>query len=214
VKKLFQSTAMAGLVVLVLASAAAAADRTRARDRDQDRDQVATMLGLNHDQLMDLRHEGLSLAQIAERQQADPQTIIEAMQARWTERIAERVANGALTDAEATQLRLQLETRARDMVYRTLMGGMQGAAVGAGPRHQAGPGAGAASGSGTGTVPDTAPGAGPAADAGQHRQGPADGAGSGQAGGNGQGAGTGNGAGNGAGSGTCDGTGPHGPGQP
>jgi hypothetical protein len=202
VKKVILSAAIAGLVVLVLASAAVAAERTRARDRDRDRDQVATLLGLNHDQLMDLRHDGLSLAQIAEQQQADPQALIDALQSRWAERIEERLVNGALTDAEATQLRSQLETRARDMVYRTLPGGMQGGAVGAGPGHRAGPDAGAVPGSGAGT--------GAAAGAGQRGHGPGMGSGAGQAAGTGQAAGPGQ----GAGSGTCDGTGPHGPGQP
>jgi hypothetical protein len=96
-------------------------------------DVVAGILGLTREAINDLRHEGLSLAQIAEKQKVDPQKIVDALTAQWTVRIEARVQNGALTTAQATALKVQLATRAKDMVYRTTIGGMQGAAVGAGP---------------------------------------------------------------------------------
>jgi len=48
------------------------------------------------------------------------------------------VQAGALTTDQATALKAQLATRAKDMVYRTTLGGMQGAAVGAGPANAPG----------------------------------------------------------------------------
>ena len=47
-----------------------------------------------------LRHDGLSLAQIAEKKKVDPQKLVDALAARWTSRIDARVANGALTADE------------------------------------------------------------------------------------------------------------------
>jgi hypothetical protein len=115
-------------------------------------DVVAGILGLTREAIDDLRHEGLSLAQIAEKQNVDPQKIVDALTAQWTVRIEARVQNGALTTAQATALKVQLTTRAKDMVYRTTLGGMQGAAVGAGPASAQGHrgGAGNAGDAGTG----------------------------------------------------------------
>jgi hypothetical protein len=94
---------------------------------------VADILGLTQATISDLRQDGLSLAQIAEKQKVDPQKLVDALTKQWTARIDVRVQNGALTTAQATALKVQLATRAKDMVYRTTLGGMQGAAVGAGP---------------------------------------------------------------------------------
>lgn len=113
---------------------------------------VGDVLGLTPDQVRDLRQDGLSLAQIAERQKVDAQKLVDALVARWTERIQARVDAGALTTDEAAQLRTQVQTRATDMVQKTTLGGMQGAAVGAGPRAGAGRmGAGAGTGTCDGT---------------------------------------------------------------
>jgi hypothetical protein len=129
---------------------------------------VAEILGLSQAAISDLRHDGLSLAQIAERQNVDPQKLVDALTQQWTARIDVRVQNGALTTAQATALKAQLATRAKDMVYRTTLGGMQGAAVGAGPAsaqgHRGGAGAGAGMGgrgrgAGNGTCDGTGAGA-------------------------------------------------------
>ena len=96
-----------------------------------------------------MRHDGLSLAQIAEQKKIDPQMLVDALVGRWTTRIDARVANGALTATEATALKAQVETQAKSMVNKVTLGGMQGAAVGAGPQGRgAGDGAGAGMGRG------------------------------------------------------------------
>src|SRR5450759_5018961 len=85
---------------------------------------VAIVLGLTPAQVTALRHDGQSLAQIAESQKVAVQSVVDALVARWTERIDARVANGALAQTEATQLQTQLETRAASMVSSTTPGGV------------------------------------------------------------------------------------------
>jgi len=127
----------ASLAILMLVGTVAAAgpspSPSPAVDQARDRDALPLLLGLTHDQVMDLRRDGLSLAQIAERQKVDPQKLVDALKAEWTERIDARVASGVITATQATQLKTQLDEQARAMVARTTMGGMRGAAVGAGP---------------------------------------------------------------------------------
>ncbi len=162
-RRLFLATGAAALLlVMVVASVAAAGPMGRglgAGNGTTERaggqsDVIADQLGLSHDAIEDLRHDGLSLAQIAEQQKVDAQKLVDALEAQWSERIEARVTAGALTPDEATALREQLETRAMDMVNRTALGGMQGAAVGAGPANASGNRGGAAAdgepGSGTG----------------------------------------------------------------
>jgi hypothetical protein len=152
----------ATLLVAMFAATVAAADPTPPPSPSPGAGTTLTeILGLTRDQVADLRHDGLSLAQIAAKQAVDVNRMVDALVARWTERIAVRSANGALTDDEAATLRTQLETRARDLVNRTTPGGMQGAAVGAG-RGQAAAGAGAGMGpgprgTGTGDCDGTGP---------------------------------------------------------
>lgn len=150
-KKLFLSLGGASLAILVLAASVAAAGPhgAIAREKVQEGGTMPAILGLTQAQIQELRHEGLSLAQIAERQDVEPQKLVEALMERWTARIETRVTNGGLTGEEAVQLKTQLETQARNMVYKTALGGMQGAAVGAG-RNGAGAGNGPADGTGQG----------------------------------------------------------------
>ena len=104
------------------------------------------------------------LAQIAERQKVDPQRLVDALAAQWTSRIEVRVANGALTTDEATTLGAEVQTRAKSMVNQVTLGGMQGVAVGAGPRNGAAGGSGVGNGPGprgTGTGTGTCDGTGP-----------------------------------------------------
>lgn len=157
-------TAGAGLASLVFAATVVAADPTPAPSATtQTRDTVPAVLNLSQAQVQALRHDGLSLAQIAQQQKVDPQRLIDALAARWTSRIEVRVANGALTAAEAAKLKAEVQTQAKSMVNKVTLGGMQGAAVGAGPRNGAagsgvgnGPGARGA-GTGTGTCDGTGP---------------------------------------------------------
>ena len=181
-KRLLLATGGALLIALTVVASVAAADPTRQRDRDT----LAGVLGLNQSQIMAQRHDGLSLAQIAARQGVATERVVDALEARWEARIQARADNGALTAAEAAQLRSRVEAQAQAMVQRTSPGGMQGAAVGADN------GNGPAAGNGNGYGPGDGSGDG------DH---PADG--------------TGNGPGpHGDGDGDCDGTGPHGAGQP
>ena len=82
---------------------------------------------------MELRQQGLSLAQIAEQQKVDPQRLIDALAAQWSARIDARLAAGALTADQAKTLKANVAVQAKAMVYQVTLGGMRGAAVGAGP---------------------------------------------------------------------------------
>ncbi len=112
---------------------------------------VAQVLDLSQAQVQQLRHDGLSLAQIAAQQKVQVQKVVDALVARWQDRIEARVENGALTQAEATQLQTQLTNRAESIVSQTAPGGTQGAAVGAGPANGAGNGDMTRAQDGTGT---------------------------------------------------------------
>jgi hypothetical protein len=126
---------------------------------------VAAILGLTDAQVMAYRQQGLSLAQIAVQQKVDPQVLIDALVATWSTRIDARLAAGALTADQAKALKADVAARAKAMVEQTAMGGMRGAAVGAGPNGgMRGMGAGAGmgrggmmgghgAGAGTGTCP-------------------------------------------------------------
>jgi hypothetical protein len=163
------------ILALVATVAAASPAPTQAGDQVRDRDTIPTILGLTQAEIRELRQDGLTLAQIAERQKVDPQKLIDALVARWSARIDARVANGALTTAEAATLKAQLAVRAKAMVYQAVPGGMGGAAVGAGRGNMdggmggngmgagmGGNGMGHGAGSGNGTCDGTGP-HGPAA---------------------------------------------------
>ena len=133
-KKSILALVGASLVTVVLATAVAAAGPAGrpAVERVRAGDTTAAVLGLTQEQVMELRHDGLSLAQIAARQNVDPQLLVQALVAQWSERIDARVANGAITAERATELKSQLQLTASNMVDQTTVGGMHGAAVGAG----------------------------------------------------------------------------------
>ena len=96
-------------------------------------DVVAGILGMTQAEIAAQRQAGASLAQIAEKKGIDPQKLVDALVGQWSTRIDYRVSVGALTAAQAAALKDQLQVRAKDMVYKVTLGGMQGAAVGAGP---------------------------------------------------------------------------------
>ena len=159
------SLSIAALAILTVVAAVSAASPapTPAQDQVRTRDTLPVLLGLTQAEIMELRHDGLTLAQIAERQKVDPQKLIDAIAAQWTARIDARVANGGRTAAEATTLKSQVALRARAMVYQAPTGGMRGAAVGAGPGTIGGGGMGMhqgarnGSGAGDGTCDGTGP---------------------------------------------------------
>ena len=151
------------VLLVPTALAAGPASAGRAGGPTGDTAGIAAVLNLSWEQIQTLRQEGKSLAQIAVTQKVDPQRLVDALVARWSERIDVRVQNGALTAAQATALKSQLAARAQAYVNQTASGGMAGAAVGAGPR---GAGAGTrtgvgpgprAAGTGTGTCDGTGP---------------------------------------------------------
>ena len=128
------SFSIAALAVLTLVAAVSAASPAPTRMGGQvARDPVLTeILGLTQAEIMELRHDGLTLAQIAERQKVDPQKLIDALVAQWSARIDVRLAAGALTTDQAAALKTNLAVQAKAMVNQATPGGMQGAAVGAG----------------------------------------------------------------------------------
>ena len=159
-KRIAISLAVAALAALTVVAAVSAAGPTPtpAAEQVQARDTLPAILGLSQAQIMELRHDGLSLAQIADRQKVDSQKLIDALVDQWGERIDARVANGALSTAEAATLRAQLTVQAKAMVNQVTLGGMRGAAVGAGPG-AAGAGNGAGAGRGAGMAAGGAQGA-------------------------------------------------------
>jgi lambda repressor-like predicted transcriptional regulator len=150
--RLTRSFLIASIAILAAVATVAGAGPTPSTGPAQvrDRDTIPAVLGLTQAQVRELRHDGLSLAQIAARQKVDPQKLVDALVAQWTVRIEARVANGGLTAAEATTLKTQLAATAKAMVERTALGGMQGAAVGAGRGQMGGNGAGFGGGNGPG----------------------------------------------------------------
>jgi len=162
-KKLILMFGVASLTLLVVVGAVAAAgprSGPAGGAQVRDRDALPEVLGLTQAQVMALRQDGLSLAQIAERQNVDPKELVDALVARWTERIEARVANGAITADRATELKNQVEVQAQNMVDKTTLGGMQGAAVGAGSQVGATDGTGIGAGRGRQGGGMGAPGAG------------------------------------------------------
>jgi hypothetical protein len=155
-KRLTISLAIAGLAALAVVATVSAASPTPpptpATEQVRTRDTLPDVLGLSQAEIMDLRHDGLTLAQIAERQKIDPQVLVDTLVAQWSERIDARVANGALTADDAAALKTQLALQAKAMVNQAAAGGMRGAAVGAGPGAAARGGSGAGMGRGAGVA--------------------------------------------------------------
>jgi hypothetical protein len=133
----------AGLVLLLAAGAVAAASPApsapattspaAAPGATNATGSIAAILGLTDAQVMELRQQGLSLAQIADRQNVDPQRLVDFLVAQWSARIDARLAAGAITADQAKTLKANLAVQAKAMVNQTTLGGMRGAAVGAGP---------------------------------------------------------------------------------
>jgi hypothetical protein len=149
--------ASAGLVLLLAAGAVAAASPAPTTPATAalaatpgpaiSTGSIADILGLTSAQVMELRQQGLWLAQIADRQNVDPQRLVDFLVAQWSARIDARLAAGAITADQAKTLKANLAVQAKAMVDQTTLGGMRGAAVGAGP---------------TGAMRGAAVGAGPA----------------------------------------------------
>ena len=142
-KKLAIPIAGAGLVLLLAAGVVAAASPAPTAPATtapaatpataNAAGSIAAILGLTDAEVMELRHQGLSLAQIADRQNVDPQRLVDFLVAQWSARVDARLAAGAITADQAKTLKANLAAQANAMVNQTTLGGMRGAAVGAGP---------------------------------------------------------------------------------
>ncbi len=166
-KRMITATGIATLALVALVGTTLAAGPNGAdgygvadRQRSRDTDTLTEVLGLSQEEVMDLRQDGLSLAQIAERQGVDVETLAARLTEQARERIATRVENGALTADEATQLQAQLEERVQARIADPAAGGLGGMlGAGYGPGAGRGPSTGEAGpyGSGTGDCDGTGP---------------------------------------------------------
>ncbi|HEX5826908.1 MAG TPA: hypothetical protein VFY23_05260 [Candidatus Limnocylindrales bacterium] len=114
---------------------------------------IPAILGMTHEELQALRVQGLTLAEIAEQRGIDPQVLVDALVGQWGVRIDARLAAGMISSEQADQLHDNLAVIAKGFVHQEPLGGMRGAAVGAGPAMggqggQAGQGAGRRGGAG------------------------------------------------------------------
>ncbi len=77
---------------------------------------AATTIGIDQADLKAALEEGSTIADVAEANGVDAQTVIDALVEARTERIAERVENGRLTQEEADEKLADLETKITDRV--------------------------------------------------------------------------------------------------
>lgn len=155
IRRLTFAGGLAALGALVLAATVAAAGPM---GRQAGGSAAADALNLTQEQITDLRAQGLTLAQIAEQQGVPVESVVDALVARWTERLQNRVENGALSEEQASALTEQLRERAQAMVQDAEMTGMHGAAVGAGSGVGGGVGPGPrGTGDGTGECDGSGP---------------------------------------------------------
>jgi polyhydroxyalkanoate synthesis regulator phasin len=79
-------------------------------------DAAAEALGISEDDLFDALRDGQSIAEVASAQPVDVQTVIDALVAEATARIDDAVADGDLTEEEATERKADLVERVTDFV--------------------------------------------------------------------------------------------------
>ncbi len=132
-------------------------------------DTVADLIGLSPEEIMELRQDGMSLAEIAAAQGVDEQTLTDALVAAATDRVQQKVDEGVITQEQADEILAQITDRMSDVVNRTEVGrpefagqgicGGQGSGDGTGQmnrwQHQAqkmSKGAGSAMGAGRGSA--------------------------------------------------------------
>jgi lipoate-protein ligase A len=80
---------------------------------------AATALGMNEAELRTELEAGKSIAQVAETKNVDLQVVVDALIAQHKAHIAEHVAEGKLTQAEADEKLANLEARVTEMVNKT-----------------------------------------------------------------------------------------------
>jgi hypothetical protein len=85
-------------------------------DKSARNEVLAQALGMSTDDLRTAVESGKTIAQIAADQSVDVQVVIDALTAQATTQIAEKVASGEMTQAEADVKLAELGTRITDMV--------------------------------------------------------------------------------------------------
>lgn len=79
-------------------------------------DAVAEALGITEDELHDAIEDGQTIAEVADANGVDVQTVIDALVAEATARIDAKVADGDLTQEQADELKAELTERITDLV--------------------------------------------------------------------------------------------------
>jgi hypothetical protein len=91
-------------------------DHGPGRHHGPNLDVAASAIGIDVDALRDALRDGSTLAQVAEAHGVDPQTVIDALVADVQSHLAEQVASGELTQAEADQRLADATERITDHV--------------------------------------------------------------------------------------------------
>ena len=107
--------------------------------RGPDHEALAEVLGIDAEALHEALRSGETLAQVAEANGVDPQTVIDAMVAQATTRIDEAVADGKLDAAEADEKKAELTERITTMVNEGPSEDMKGRRGPGGPGGHHGP---------------------------------------------------------------------------
>jgi hypothetical protein len=81
-------------------------------------DAVAEALGITEDELREAVQGGATIAEVAEANGVEVQTVIDALVADATAHLDEEVAEGDLTEEQATERKAELEERITAMVNR------------------------------------------------------------------------------------------------
>lgn len=136
-KRWTMAAGIAALALVAMVGTAFAVGPSGAGIREQARqtDTVSEVLGLSQEQVMALRQQGLSLAEIGLQQGVDTETLVTRLTEQARERIAAQVEAGVLQPDEAAQLQAQVEEQVRARISDASLGGqglMLGASLGAG----------------------------------------------------------------------------------
>ena len=86
------------------------------RGHDAHLESAADAIGISSEDLGSALQKGQSMAEVAEANGVDPQTVIDAMVAEADSRIEEAVGDGHLSEDQADEMRTQLESRITDKV--------------------------------------------------------------------------------------------------
>lgn len=91
--------------------------RGKGKGCNKNLDAVAEALGMEADDIKAELEAGSTLAEIAEANNVDPETLVDAMVAAATERVEEKVTEGDLTEEEAAEKLAAKADRIEDKVF-------------------------------------------------------------------------------------------------